>query len=65
MGHFSFINGFSLSFPISEANIDITIEYGFRTLKQNFTFKPHQDCSIKLEYSRFTGKFSFEGISFS
>lgn len=59
IGSYSFKDGFSIEIPISSALNEITIKYGFRTLKRTFTFQPHQNYFLMLEYSRFTGKFSF------
>lgn len=60
IGKYSFKEGFAVDIPIPSANTEVTVKCGFRTAKHTFVFKPHQDYTCNLAYSRFTGGLGFE-----
>lgn len=60
IGKYSFKDGFAVDIPIPSANTEVTVKCGFRTVKHTFTFKPHQDYTCSLVYSRFSGGLGFE-----
>lgn len=60
VGKYSFKDGFSVDVPILSATTEITVKCGFRTAEHTFTFEPHQDYTLSLAYSRFTGGLGFE-----
>ena len=60
IGKYSFKNGFTVDVPIPSPRTEITVKCGFRTVKHTFTFKPHQDYTLSLAHSRFTGGLGFK-----
>ncbi len=61
IGAYSFKDGFKVDVPITSSETEVMVKYSFWKTKRVYTFKPHENYTCKLDFSRFWGKFSLDG----